>query len=185
MGSSSLREFRRISRHTCVILFLVLAGCNSPSAPRPPNELENPAIVTDSSAYTLVSENGGLGVTIHYVFTNQTSGPVYVENCHGEFSQVLQRWSGSAWVPAWNPALLDCQSAPIVINAGESFSTQLPVWGAPLGANTGPQWEVANPSGWYRLVWGDALSSYDPNAGSAGKLIPLDVRTSNSFELRR
>lgn len=185
MASDSLRESRRIRPHACAILMLMLAGCSSPSAPRPTNELANPAIVTDSSAYTLTSQDGGVGVTIPYVFTNQTGGPVYVENCNGEFSQVLQRWSGSAWVTAWSPALLDCQSAPIVINAGESFSTQLRVWGAPQGSTTGPQWDVADPSGWYRLVWGDVLSSYDLNAVPEGKLIPLDVRESNSFELRR
>lgn len=184
MASYSLLRSRRMRLQASAIITLSLAACSSPSAPRPPTDSNNPAIVTDSSAYTLTYEGGGLGVKIDYVFTNRTGGPVYIDNCDGASSQVLQRWNGSAWVTVWYPVLLECQSAPIVVNAGASLSTRVPVWGALPGSHTIPQWSLANPIGWYRILWEDALSSYDPNAVPPGAAVPLEQRTSNSFQLK-
>jgi len=178
-------QSRRVERYAGIIALLLSVSCASSTAPQFPVGPENPPIVTDRSAYMLTPENNGLSVTIPYVFTNQTSGPVYVVNCRGGFAKALQRWNGVAWADAWTPGLLDCLSDPIVINVGESYTTELHVWGARPGSDWFPQFDVADPSGWYRLVWIDALSSFDRNVPSFGTPIPFEKRISNSFELRR
>jgi hypothetical protein len=185
MVSHLLRRSGCLVSTGCTVLLLLSSACGSPTAPRPPNEPVDPPIVTDRPAYTLTPENNGLSVTISYVFTNRTGGPVYVVNCRGGFARTLQRWNGVAWVDAWAPGVLDCLSDPIVINAEESFATQLHVWGARPGSDWLPQFDVTDPSGWYRLVWIDALSSFNRSASPFGAQIPLEMRVSNSFELRR
>jgi hypothetical protein len=56
------------------------------------------------------------------------------------------------------------------------------VWGAKPGGNAGPRFDVADPSGTYRMVWTSALSSFQDHL-PFGPQIPAEFRISNSFEL--
>lgn len=156
-----------------------LVACDSTtSVPTP----LTPLIQTDRASYTL-SWNAPLLMTrIAYVFTNRTGHTVYLPNCRGEFGVELERGDGAPWKVAWAPVLLMCLSAPIVIEARATFAGILLVAGGLPGSNVGPQFYRADPSGRYRLVWTQVLSSYDPSTVS-GKMVPEEDRVSNSFEL--
>ena len=121
---------------------------------------------------------------IPYVFTNRTGGPVYLVNCRGAFALHLEREDDGAWRTAWVPVLQLCLSLPIVIETNTTFVDTLEVWGAPAGSNTYPQFDADDPSGTYRIVWDNALSSFQ-DSYPFGPQIPLDARISNPFTLRR
>lgn len=60
----------------------------------------------------------------------------------------------------------------------------LRVWGAPPGSRTVPAFSDEDPQGIYRLVWIDALSSFQDRL-PFGDQIPLQHRISNRFSLTR
>ena len=140
-------------------------------------------IQTESLAYDLRSDGLGLGVEIPYVFTNRTGAEVYLVNCGGAFALRLEWHVEGVWRTAWAPILTLCLSPPIVIESNATFGDTLHVWGAPPGSNYHPQFEVGDPSGTYRIVWGDALSSCQDHL-PFGPQIPLESRISNQFTVR-
>ena len=155
-----------------------LSSCTDPTVPT------GAPLLTDATVYTLDFDGRGYAGAIPYSFTNTTGGKVFIVNCHGSFALHLERRQGDDWRMAWGPVLPLCLSAPIVIRAGEVFRDTVQVWGAPPGADFHPQFDVAEPSGTYRLVWSAALSSYDPEERHFGDPIAEEFRISNSFHLQ-
>jgi len=129
-------------------------------------------IQTDSLHYQLVFDGVGYHVRIPYVFTNQTGGTVYIENCRGAFYLHLERKGSDEGHAAWAAAIPKCLSGPIVIDKDMSFTDTLDVWGAPPGGNWYPQFDRTDPSGTYRIVWD-------------GTSIPRSARLSNWFALAK
>jgi hypothetical protein len=163
----------------CIALLVALMslnGCDSPTA------VQTPLLQTDAPSYTLVRSANGFETEIRYVFTNRTGGAVYLVNCQGSYGLLLERYDGEKWKPAWSPVIPACLSLPIVIARGETFAASLRVWGARPGQSAHPQFDRADPSGTYRIVWTDALSSYQDHL-PFGAEIPLESRMSNSFKL--
>jgi hypothetical protein len=119
----------------------------------------------------------GLSATIPYVFENRTGARVYIQNCNGGFFIRLERLEGSDWIEAWVPAVPACQSAPMTVGVGEQRTLTLQVWGSLPGTNHYPQFDVAAPSGTYRIVWGAGT------VGPSGSALPFDDRVSNEFLL--
>jgi hypothetical protein len=142
-------------------------------------------IQTESLEYEFQPDWIGLRVEIPYVFTNRTGRQVYLVNCNGAFALHLEREDNGSWRAAWAPVIEDCLSPPIVIPRNTTFVDTLRVWGAPPGSNAGPQFDVEDPSGLYRIVWDDALSSFQDDSYPFGPQIPLDARISNRFTIRR
>jgi hypothetical protein len=158
---------------------LVVTACTSPLAP----EIQEPGIQVGGSEYMLTTSGRWMATEIPYVFTNRTGARVYVVNCQGGFGVALERWEDGKWKAAWSPVLASCLSPPILIEAGEQYAGVLNVVGALPGTNAAPRFDVADPSGVYRLVWTAALSSFRDEV-PFGELIPLAARTSNTFVLR-
>jgi hypothetical protein len=129
-----------------------------------------------------VPDADGLATEIPYVFHNRTGAPVFLVNCNGAFALTLERLEGDQWKVAWGPFLPLCLSPPIVIEAGARFADTLHVWGSPPNQNSAPSFDVADPSGTYRLVWNAALSSFQDRL-PFGEPIPLSYRVSNLFTL--
>ena len=167
-----------------LVLAASLAGLGCESSTGLARDSER-LIQTESLAYDLRSDGLGLGVEVEYVFTNRTGAPVYLVNCRGAFGLRLEREAEDGWRPAWGPIINQCLSAPIVIESNATFVDTLQVWGAPPGSNTFPQFDVQDPSGTYRIVWEDALSSFQDDLFPFGPQIPLEARISNRFTLRR
>ena len=142
-----------------------------------------PLIQTDATTYQLVSDADGLSTEIPYVFENRTGASVYLVNCNGVFALRLERLERGQWNVAWSPVLPLCLSPPIVIEAGATFAATLHVWGSPPNQNSAPSFDVADPSGTYRLVWDAALSSFQDYL-PFGEPIPFPYRVSNPFTLR-
>ena len=182
-----VRLLSRWARAPLLALLLHLTGCDSPTVTLseerlPPTEVADPLIQTDARSYELTVGPDWYSVNVPYTFDNRTGGAVYLVNCQGGFRQNLQRWDGKQWVDAWSPVLLACLSEPIVIAAGASFADALAVWGGAPSSNFSPRFEPEYPSGTYRVVWHDALSTYQDRV-PFGEPIPLDARVSNTFEL--
>lgn len=129
-----------------------------------------PPIQTELLQYHLSFDGIGLEAKIAYVFTNRTGGPVYIPNCRGSFYLHLDREHGG-WHKAWSAGVLTCGGSPIVVESDSVFRDTLVVWGAPPGTNWYPQFDKQDPTGIYRIVWDEALSS-----SSDGPPIPLDSR---------
>jgi hypothetical protein len=141
-----------------------------------------PLIHTDATAYQLSFNGHGFTTMIPYVFDNRTDASVHLHNCNGAFAQKLERLERGKWVVAWYPALPLCLSAPIVVDPGDTFATELRVWGARPNQNFGPAFDVADPSGTYRLVW-DAAAWSRQNGSQPVEPMPLEYRISNRFVL--
>jgi hypothetical protein len=142
---------------------------------------------TGSASYDLVRRDGGYATAIDFSFTNPLEESIHVVNCRGGLAVSLERWSGAAWERAWTPVLLRCLSPPIEIAAGETFQSTIDVWGSDPGRNHIPEFTVAPVEGTYRLVWGNLVLRWrgDYVDGAFGDPVPLELRVSNSFELRR
>lgn len=125
-----------------------------------------------------------MSTEIPYVYENRSGGPVYLVNCAGSFDHHLERRTDEGWKRAWTPILKACLSAPIVVTAGATFQDTIRVYAAAFGSRAGPQFDVADPSGTYRIVWTGAVSSYDRNAWPFGPPLPLEQRVSNRFTLQ-
>ena len=143
-------------------------------------------IQTDSLHYQLAFDGIGYHVKIPYIFTNRTGGTVYIVNCDGFFDLHLEHDDDtrSPAHSAWAPVLDECLSAPIVIENDATFTDTLDLWGAAPGQNVDPEFDRADPSGIYRIVWDDALSSYQDQL-PFGSPIARDARISNRFTLTR
>ena len=166
--------------------WLVAAGClGATISCGDPTSVETPLIRTAHASYDLdVSARGSLVGSVDYVFTNDTGMTVYIVNCQGRFDLLLERWIGGAWVTAWSPFNPQCLSAPIVIEPGTTFQDTVSiVSGCPALVYT-PELDCSSPDGTYRILWVDALPSYQDHL-PFGPQIPLPYRVSNSFELRR
>ena len=162
-----------------VSLLIVVLGCRSTTGPSD----DSPHLLqTEEVRYQLRPDWVGLAVDIPYVFENRTGAPVYLVNCNGAFPLRLERLEGAGWIPAWGPGINHCLSHPIIIDAGAVFPDTLRVWGALPGGDVGPQFDVSDPTGTYRIVWMAALSSFQ-NHLPFGPEIPLAHRISNSFLL--
>jgi hypothetical protein len=61
----------------------------------------------------------------------------------------------------------------------------IPVWGALPGTNAAPAWASANVAGTYRMVLDEVVWNYTTQGQSFGQPVPLELRTSNEFTLRR
>jgi hypothetical protein len=158
-----------------------LLGCDSPTAVQRDSEAP---IQTELRQYELSFDSlGFFHLAIPYAFTNQTGGPVYIPNCLGSFLLHLEREVDGEWRTALSPLIPMCLSAPIVIADGARFVDTLEVVGGLPGSRYGDQFDVADPTGTYRLVWDDALSSYQESQRPHGPELPIDARVSNRFTL--
>lgn len=161
------------------IAVVVASACDTGTGPPADGEL---LLRTDSDSYVLQSDAFGLGVDIPYAFENRTGGAVYLVNCNGAFAYRLERWEDGGWSFAWGPVLPECLSPPIVIAHGTSFADTARVWGGFPSGNVYPRWDTSNPTGLYRIVWIDALTSFQDHL-PFGEQIPLEYRVSNVFRL--
>ena len=164
------------------LLLGILAACSSSTAPE--SRDEGPLLQTRQLEYVLAGDGRGWATEIDYEYTNSSDETVYLVNCNGSFALVLERLDGDEWKIAWAPVLLACLSAPITIRPGEVFQDTLRVWGSPPGTNTAPQFALQDPDGVYRIVWVDALSSFQDRL-PFGERIPLSRRVSNRFILKK
>lgn len=154
-------------------LVLVLYGCGSSTT-----SSETQLLQTGQASYPLVADQSGVEVTIDYTFSNQTGYTVYLPNCRGGYFYRLERLEGGAWVSAWNPDQFLCLSEPITIEAGQTFSDTIRIW----GTQGDPAFERVNAGGTFRIVWAGAVTAYAEGPLSEA-LLPLEHRVSNAFEL--
>jgi hypothetical protein len=143
------------------------------------------ALRTDATSYLLEPVGSGLSTQIGISFTNASTRRMYIVNCHGGLSTTLEKRVNGSWVPYWSPILLMCLSPPIIIEPGATLTRTINVWGAPPGTNAGPAWAAADVEGTYRMVLGSVVWNYTTQGQSFGQPVPLEVRTSNQFTLRR
>ncbi len=159
-----------------------LLGCDAATGIRDDERL----LQTESLVYELQPDWIGLRTEIPYTFTNRTGRTIYLVNCNGVFSAHLERENEGEWKIAWSPVIPLCLSSPIVIDQNTVFHDTLHIWGAPPDSiHHGPNFDLADPSGVYRIVWSTGLTSFDANAQPFGPMIKLDWRVSNRFTLQR
>lgn len=169
---------------------VVLTACASPPAPTVardsvfvPARDENALFQTDSLRYTLREVVGfGYETRIRARFTNLTGATAYFVNCNGATMLHLEKLAGEQWTRAWSPIVPLCLSPPITVASGQSYEFGVPLFAAKPDANAAPKFTVPEIPGVYRIVWSDALSSYQDKL-PFGAQLPLDQRVSNSFTL--
>jgi hypothetical protein len=169
--------------HALLLGSLVLGGCEEALPTAILDDAPHAPIQTDREIYTLDWDGAWYRTMVRYTFLNRTGHEVFIVNCNGAFALRLERWTGSRWLPAWSPVLPDCLSPPIEIATGEHREFTLEVVGARPSGNHYPQFDQATPSGWYRIVWMSALSSFQTSY-PFGPEIGAEHRYSNPFRLR-
>lgn len=175
-------RFRRSTIFGVIVLAGIVVACGAVTAAE---EHGDASLRTDANVYQLQRDSrGNLTVEIPFTYHNTTGKTVYLVNCNGAVPPSLEKWQDGEWVAGWNPVVLLCLSPPIQVPPNGVYEDTLRVLAAPYGSNAGPQFEVADPDGTYRLVWHVALHDYDLDDPPAGTPLPLENRLSNSFDLR-
>ena len=142
----------------------------------------DPPIRTSADEYVLETTSIGWQTEISFVYANRSNGPYYLVNCGGSYGFSLEKWVEDRWAFAWAPTLPLCLSPVIRIDSRATFPDTLGIFGGFPGTNFGPQFQMANPEGVYRIVL-ETLSSFDEEARPFGALIPREQRVSNEFRL--
>lgn len=159
-----------------------MIGCGSATVP---DEHSDAPLQTDRPVYQLQRDiSGSLIVDIPFTYDNGTGKTVYLVNCKGAVPPSLEKWRDGEWVHGWSPVLPQCLSSPIQIAPGALYEDTLRVYAARKGSNAAPQFEAADPTGTYRLVWHVTLHNYDFDNPPAGTPLALENRISNTFQLR-
>lgn len=164
-----------------VVAGAILMGCDTLAGP-PERESEAP-LQTDRLAYTLRRADGGLNAEIPFTYTNRTGNGVYVVNCNQSAPPILEKRIEGRWETAWAPVVLLCLSPPIVIEAGETYSDTLRVYGGDSTSDIYPRFRGEEVEGTYRLVWLGVVHNYDPDRQGFGDELALEERISNTFTL--
>jgi hypothetical protein len=163
-----------------VLIFPALGGCEGIT---PPDRDITAPIQTDATFYSLHEDWVGLATEIPLRFENQTANTLYIVNCRGQLSPVLEKKVGRGWERFWTPVLRACLGPPIVIEPGGVLADTLHVWGALPGSNAGPEFGSDDVEGVYRIVLQNVVFNYDEDQRGLGDPVPLEYRVSNLFVL--
>jgi hypothetical protein len=139
---------------------------------------------TSAAVYQLQSHPHGFVVKIPYTYTNRSGAPLYLTNCNGDVSPGLEWESDGKWTPVWYPTMNECLSPPVVIKPGESYSDTLGLVIQEYQKEIYPEVRRSGSTRRYRLIWHQALASFDANARPFGPSVPIDQRVSNPFQLK-
>jgi hypothetical protein len=166
--------------HT-LTLALTLAVLSAGCTPMPPAGADAAGdewpFATGRSEYRAAQHAGEWAVDIDFTFINTTERTLYVPVCRQPHPPALEKLEGTAWVPAYSPAVLLCWEAPLEIAPGGAFTDTLHVRAGVAGGDVHPQLEVDEIAGTYRLVWSVLRSN---QAGGARERL-----TSDTFTIRR
>ena len=171
-------------RSIVLLCSAALLACGDPTGPGEYDALGEPAgfFRTSSTGYRLESGEIAAKGEIPFSYKNTTGRTLYIVNCRGEVPPSLEKLEDDEWVHAWSAVTMRCLSAPVVIGPGETYRDTLRVWGAWHDVERyGPNFEVPEVEGRYRLVWHHVLWSFDANAQGFGPEIPKELRVSNEF----
>jgi hypothetical protein len=160
----------------------MLAGCSAATGVRELREAAGPDFQTDSASYQLRATPIAYEGLIRVTYTNHSGSAVYFVNCNGGTGVALQKLIDAEWKSVWSPVLLLCLSQPIVVAPGGTWSTAVHIFGGYPGSSTAPQFTIADIPGTYRLIWTEALSSYQSKL-PFGDPLPLERTVSNVFSL--
>jgi hypothetical protein len=150
----------------------------------PPRDTSAP--MSTASVVTLRDDGRGYTATFPYTYTNRSGDSVYLVNCNGDVSPALQRRVGDRWEDWWIPATNGCLSPPVVIAPGGTYHDTAGVHISSQDGRFFTELTSAEPGTKYRLVWHQALASFDAKhtGGSFGRALAIEHRVSNEFELR-
>jgi hypothetical protein len=177
---------RRIGFWALALLPAVTAGCTQdPLASARLAHSDGPTISTDMQGYLLRRDGLGLATEIGIRFENVSAERMYIVNCLGGLAPMLEKRVGDAWVPYWSPVLLQCLSAPIVVEPGQAIERRIDVWGSLPETNHYPQWATSDVEGIYRIVLHSVVFNYDSGRPDLGDPVPQELRVSNTFTLQR
>jgi hypothetical protein len=140
-------------------------------------------MTTSSTVYHLRKTDAGYRADIPYTYINRSGAPLYLVNCNGDVAPGLEKRTGDRWERAWIPETNACLSPPVVIPTGGSYSDTLHMVVAPWDSTFYGELGRSDTSRRYRLLWHQALGSFDPNARPFGSELPREQRSSNAFAL--
>lgn len=172
-----------LRRFAPAVAALLLVACQpTPTVERDPA----PLLQTDTLVYALVRSEAGYATRIAYTFRNETGEAVVLPNCNGDTRPMLQKERDGRWFDAWEPFRDRCESPPVVIGAGETFTDTFDVFGAPPGSNVLPAFVFPEVEGVYRLFWVQARPAADSTgAPDMERSLEMGQRVSNPFVLVR
>lgn len=188
MGLPALRPRSAVSGAATLLALLVGVGCDGSSTapgddPDAPLTRDAAALFqTDSLVYGLRTTDWVAG-EIDVTLTNRTARPIHLVNCNGSTALQLERRVGERWQAVWSPVLPLCGSAPIIVSAGGTYRTRVTIPAAPPATVGLRLDDLRAVAGEYRLVWTNAVASYDAGPPFTD-LLPLASRVSNRFRLR-
>jgi hypothetical protein len=137
-------------------------------------------VQTDSLVYHLSGDTPWYGVGIPFRYRNDTGLTISVINCHRGLAIGLEKRVEDRWEKYFEPVLMMCLSAPMIIQSGAIFSDTARIYGAVPGHNSAPEFGSSDLDGEYRLVWSNLVHDYDHQSVTGKPVGPL---RSNPFLL--
>ena len=159
--------------------------CSSVETATPP---QISTIQTDQQVYavTLDSALNALVLTIPLSYTNPTNKTVYFAKCgHQPPAPVLQKYENEEWTNALGKVCRLILTPPVEVEPGETY-VQTVSLASSLRPNTEPRFSVKEIPGTYRLIYRiyETWEPYGEGPG-LGKLLPIEARVSNEFEVTK
>lgn len=179
-----------------IVLSVLTAACLAGACARDVSTSDGDAgaaIRTDRLEYAARPVAGGVAFDVPFTYTNRSADSVFLVNCQigirvGEqvvrrvaLAMELEKRSGGAWKPVWGAITDLCLSPPVWVAPGASYTDTLRVFGGRPGGHAGPELEVAEVAGEYRLAWPQLRRASPSRRYPDGDTLPAASRTSNAF----
>lgn len=168
---------------TCLAL-LFQWSCSTEEATNPSIRLES-RFRTSSTEYFADLSAEEVKVSIPVRYTNLENHPAYISTCDDkkpDFS--LESWNGERWSTAFGLFCHAITRRPIVVPAGQTYTTTLDVRGFTI-PKVIPRFETRSLPGPYRVVF-PIYSILNTSQGAPiveGPLLPIALRVSNQFAI--
>ena len=153
---------------------------------RVPAMLEREAertLMKTASQITMRRGGANYFASVPFTYTNSRSDTIFLVNCNGDVSPAIQQLTDTGWANWWIPSMAACMSPPMPIMPGSVYYDTLDIGIGPHAGSYFQQLVEGTGTPQFRLVWHQAMKSFDERFHPRDDPWPVEDRVSNSFTI--